>query len=123
MRSAIILLLISDNIATFGVAAVTLYAFRRRAHERFLLWFGLFSILYSVVLIIRNSAFQLGFGEPQAIGLAVDHILSLATVVPGLLLFEDFYGRGWRASLRWLIGVYCAVAVVRRRWVSHFTTV
>jgi phosphoserine phosphatase RsbU/P len=121
VRSAIILLLISDIIAMLGAAAVTLYAFRRRAHERFLLWFGLFSILYSVVLIVRNSAFQLGFGQPQAIGLAVDHILSLATVVPGLLLFENFYGRGWHASLRWLIGIYCAVVAAAAMGIArHF---
>ena len=112
MRSAIALLLISDIIATLGGAAVILYAFRRRNHERFLLWFGLFSILYAVVLIVRNPAFRVGYGQPQAIGLAVDHFISLSTVVPGLLLFEDFYGPGWHASLRWLIGVYGVVAIV-----------
>jgi sigma-B regulation protein RsbU (phosphoserine phosphatase) len=110
VRSAIILLLISELTATLGVAAVTLYVFRRRDRERFLLWFGLFSILYAAVLILRNTALRLGFGQPQAIGLAIDHVISLSTAVPGLLLFEDFYGRGWRASLRWLIGIYCALA-------------
>jgi sigma-B regulation protein RsbU (phosphoserine phosphatase) len=119
VRSAIILLLISEIIATLGVAAVTLYTFRRRDRERFLLWFGLFSILYAVVLIVRNSAFQLGFGQSQAIGLAVDHLISLSTVVPGLLLFEDFYGRGWRDSVRWLIGIYCALAVFAAIGIAH----
>jgi sigma-B regulation protein RsbU (phosphoserine phosphatase) len=110
VRSTIALLLISDVIATLGIAAVTLYVFRRRDGERFLLWFGLFSILYATVLIVRNSAFRLGFGQPHAIGLAIEHVVSLVTVVPGLLLFEDFYGRGWRASVRWLIAFYCGVA-------------
>ena len=100
MRSAIVLLLISEIIATLGVAAVTLYIFRRRERERFLLWFGLFSILYSVVLVVRNSVFRMGFGQPQTIGLVVDHLITLSTAVPGLLLFEDFYGRGWRGLLR-----------------------
>ena len=119
VRSTIALLLISDVIATLGVAAVTLYVFRRRDRERYLLWFGLFSILYAIVLIVRNSAFRLGFGQPQAIGLAVDHLISLSTVVPGLLLFEDFYGRGWRSSLRWLIGLYGAAAVVATVDIAH----
>lgn len=110
MRSAIVLLLISEIIATLGVAAVILYAFRRRERERFLLWFGLFSILYAVVLVVRNSVFRLGFGQPQTIGLAVDHLITLSTAVPGLLLFEDFYGRGWRGLLRWLVGFYCVLA-------------
>ena len=119
MRSAILLLLISELMATLGVAAVILYGFRRRDREKFLLWFGLFSILYAIVLIVRNSVFRLGFGQPQAIGLAVDHIIGLCTVVPGLLLFEDFYGRGWRDSVRWLIGIYCAVAAFAATGIAH----
>jgi len=120
VRSVIILLLISELIATFGVAAVILHVFRRRDRERFLLWFGLFSILYAVVLIVRNSAFRMGFGQPGAIGLAVDHLISLSTVVPGLLLFEEFYGRGWRNSVRWLIGIYCALAVFAAMGITHY---
>ena len=119
MRNTVALLLISNVIATLGVAAVTLYVFRRRDRERFLLWFGLFSILYATVLIVRNSAFRLGFGQPHAIGLAVEHFISLATVVPGLLLFEDFYGRGWRASVRWVIGIYCGVAAIATMGIAH----
>lgn len=119
MRSALSLLLISETIATLGVAAVILYIFRRRDREKFLLWFGLFSILYAVVLIVRNSAFRLGFGQPQAIGLAIDHLISLSTAVPGLLLFEEFYGRGWRSSLRWLTRIYCALATVAALGNTH----
>jgi phosphoserine phosphatase RsbU/P len=119
VRSVIILLLISGLMATLGFAAVILHVFRRRDRERFLLWFGLFSILYATVLIVRNSAFRMGFGQPGAIGLAVDHLISLSTVVPGLLLFEDFYGRGWRDSVRWLIGIYCALAVFAAMGITH----
>ena len=36
MRSTLALLLISDVIATLGVAALTLYVFGRRDRERFL---------------------------------------------------------------------------------------
>jgi phosphoserine phosphatase RsbU/P len=119
VRSTIAQLLISNVIATLGVAAVTLYAFRRRDRERFLLWFGMFSILYATVMTVRNSAFQLGFGQPHTIGLAVEHFISLATVVPGLLLFEDFYGRGWHGSVRWLIGIYCGLAAIAAMGIAH----
>lgn len=126
VRSAIALLLISDVIATLGVAAITLYIFRRREHERFLLWFGLFSMLYAFVLTVRNSVFRLGFGQPHAIGVAIEHLVSLSTVIPGLLLFEDFYGQGWHASLRWLLGIYCTAAsivVVSIVHHHHFTLI
>jgi phosphoserine phosphatase RsbU/P len=112
VRGAITLLIVGSVIATLGTAALTLYAFRRRVRERYLLWFGLFSILYGIVLVIRNSAFRLGFGQPQTIGFSVERILTLSTILPGLLLFQEFYGRGWRSSLRWVSGLYCAVAAV-----------
>ena len=112
VRGAIILLIVSTVIATLGGAAVIVYLFRRRARERFLLWFGLFSILYGFVLAVRNSAFRFSFGQPQGIALSVERLISLSTIVPALLLFEEFYGRGWRSSIRWLLGIYCALAAV-----------
>jgi phosphoserine phosphatase RsbU/P len=112
VHAAVILLIVSTFIATLGGAAVTVYAFRWRRRERFLLWFGLFSILYGIVLIVRNSVFRLGFGQPQGIELSLERLISLSTIVPGLLLFEEFYGPGWRSSLRWLTGGYCILATV-----------
>jgi hypothetical protein len=76
VRAAVTLLIVSTFIATLGGAAVTVYAFRWRRRERFLLFFGLFSTLYGIVLIVRNSVFRLGSGEPapcRAIPNAVAH--------------------------------------------------
>jgi sigma-B regulation protein RsbU (phosphoserine phosphatase) len=119
VRAAITLLIVSTVIVALGAAAVTVYAIRLRHRERFLLWFGLFSILYGLVLVVRNSVFRLGFGQPQHIGLAVERLIALSTIVPGLLLFEEFYGRGWRSSLRWLLWSYCALAVAVMSGVVH----
>jgi sigma-B regulation protein RsbU (phosphoserine phosphatase) len=112
VRGAITLLIVSTVIATLGGVAFIVYAFRRRRREKFLLWFGLFSILYGFVLAVRNSVFRLSFGQPQGIGLSIERLISLATIIPALLLFEEFYGRGWRSSIRWLLGIYCALAAV-----------
>jgi sigma-B regulation protein RsbU (phosphoserine phosphatase) len=38
--------------------------------------------------------------------------VDFATIVPALLLFEDFYGKGWRSSVRWLICGYVVFATV-----------
>jgi phosphoserine phosphatase RsbU/P len=112
VQSAIALLIVGTVIATLGAAAIVVYVFRRRAHERFLLWFGLFSILYGAILVVRNSAFRLGFGQPQELWILIERLISLVTIVPGLLLFEEFYGRGWRSSIRWLLVVYCGLTAV-----------
>jgi hypothetical protein len=58
MGSNVIQLLISNVLATLGVAAVILHAFRGRDREKFLLWFSLFSILCAVVLVVRNAFFR-----------------------------------------------------------------
>jgi phosphoserine phosphatase RsbU/P len=112
VKSAIALLIVGTVIATLGVAAIILHVFRRRAHERFLLWFGLFSILYGTILVVRNSVFRLGFGQPQELWISIERLISLATIIPGLLLLEEFYGRGWRSSIRWLLGVYSTMSAV-----------
>ena len=119
MRAAITLLIVSAVIVALGAAAVTVYAIRLRHREKFLLWFGLFSILYGLVLMVRNSVFRLGFGQPQHIGLYIERLIALSTIVPGLLLFEEFYGRGWRSSLRWLTWSYCVLAVAVIGGVVH----
>src|ERR1700678_1647320 len=72
VRGAVTLLIVGTVIATLGLAAGALYVFRRRVRERFLLSFGLFSILYGIALVVRNSAFRLGFGQPRNVGLSVE---------------------------------------------------
>jgi sigma-B regulation protein RsbU (phosphoserine phosphatase) len=110
VRGAITILMVSTVIVTLGTAALIFYASRRKAREKSVLWFGLFSVLYGVVLVVRNPAFRQGFGQPDAIELSIERLTSWLTIVPGLLLFEEFYGRGWRSSLRWLTWSYCVLA-------------
>jgi phosphoserine phosphatase RsbU/P len=39
-------------------------------------------------------------------------LIELAIMVPALLLFQNFYGRGWRSSVLWLMRVYVVFAVI-----------
>jgi sigma-B regulation protein RsbU (phosphoserine phosphatase) len=119
VRAAITHLMASTVIVALGAAAVTVYGIRLRHREKFLLWFGLFSFLYGIVLIARNSVFRLAFGQPQNVGVYVERLVALSTIIPGLLLFEEFYGRGWRSSLRWLLWSYCVLAVAVMSDVVH----
>jgi sigma-B regulation protein RsbU (phosphoserine phosphatase) len=119
VRAAITLLIVSAVIVAMGGTAVIVYAIRLRHREKFLLWFGLFSILYGLVLMVRNSVFRSGFGQPQNTGLYIERLIALSAIVPGLLLFEQFYGRGWRSSLRWLTWSYCVLAVAVMSGVVH----
>ena len=110
MRAAITLLIVSTVIMALGAAAVTVYAIQLGTGE-IPVWFGLFSILYGLVLVVRNSVLRSGLRATAGSGLHVERLIALSAIVPGLLLFEEFYGRGWRSSLRWLLRSYCILAV------------
>lgn len=110
--SDVLLLMIGTVIATIGLGAVAASAFRRKSHERVLLWFGLFAAPYGLTLILRSLPFQVAFGQPKTVGLFAERLVGFWTIVPALLLFEEFYGKGWRSSIRWLIGAYAVFAVV-----------
>ena len=111
MRRDVILFIVGTLILAIGSSAVIAYIFRLRYRARVILWFGLFAGLYGAVLMVRSPIYRAGFGEPREVVLFAERILSLGTVVPGLLLFEEFYGKGWHSSIRWLIGIYCVIAV------------
>jgi sigma-B regulation protein RsbU (phosphoserine phosphatase) len=108
--SDVFLLIVGTVIATLGSGAIVANAFRRKSHRRVLLWFGLFAAPYGAILILRSPAFQLGFGAPTTFERIAERLIAFWTVIPGLLLFEEFYGKGWRSSVRWLIGSYIVFA-------------
>jgi sigma-B regulation protein RsbU (phosphoserine phosphatase) len=110
--SDVFLLIIGAVIATFGLGAVVASAFRRKSREQVLLWFGLFAAPYGVILILRSSPFEVAFGQPKTFGLFAERLVGFWTIVPALLLFEEFYGKGWRSSIRWLIGGYLVFAAI-----------
>jgi sigma-B regulation protein RsbU (phosphoserine phosphatase) len=54
----------------------------------------------------------MAFGEPQKFWPFINKLVEFTTLVPALLLFEDFYGKGWRSSVRWLIWAYVVFATI-----------
>ena len=105
-------MILGSIIAAIGVAAVVVYLARRQSGERVLLWFGLFAGPYGLRLLTNTIPFQMAFGEPQRFWPFVSRLVEFATIVPALLLFEDFYGKGWRSSVRWLIWAYVIFATI-----------
>ena len=99
-------------IVTLGSCAIVAYAFRRKAGERVLLWFGLFAAPYGVILMLRSPVFQLGFGQPETFARFAERLVAFWTIIPALLLFKEFYGNGWRSSVQWLIGSYVTLAAI-----------
>ena len=112
LRQDLPLLILGSIIAAIGVAAVVVQLSRWRSGERVLLWFGLFAGPYGLRLLANTVPFRMAFGEPQRFWPYVSKLVEFATMVPALLLFQDFYGKGWRSSVRWLIGAYVVFATI-----------
>ena len=110
LRVDIPLVILGSLVAAVGFGAVAAYVFRRRPRERFLLWFGLFAGPYGLRLLTNTVTFKFAYGEPQRFWQFVGAFVDLGVIVPALLLFQDFYGRGWRSSVRWLIWTYVVFA-------------
>ena len=112
LREDLPLVILGSIIAATGVAAVVVHLSRWESRERVLLWLGLFAGPYGVRLLTNTLPFQLAFGEPQRFWPFVGRLVDLATIVPALLLFEVFYGKGLRSSIRWLIRAYLVFATI-----------
>jgi phosphoserine phosphatase RsbU/P len=100
LRQDLPLLILGSIIAALRVAAVVVQLSRWRSGEWVLLWFGLFAGQYGPRLLANTGPFQMAFGEPQRFWPFVSRLVEFATMIPALLLFEDFYGKGWRSSVR-----------------------
>jgi phosphoserine phosphatase RsbU/P len=112
LRADLPLVILGSIIAAIGVAAIVVRLARWQSRERVLLWFGLFAGPYGLLLLTNTTPFQIAFGEPLGGWPFVIKLVEFATLVPALLLFEDFYGKGWRSSVRWLIGAYAVFATI-----------
>src|SRR6516164_8633098 len=112
LRGDLLLLVLGSIIAAIGVAAVVVQLSRWRSAGRVLLWFGLFAGPYGLRLLMNTTQFQMAFGEQQSFWPFVSRFVELATIVPALLLFEDFYGKGLRSSVRWMIWAYVVFATI-----------
>ena len=112
LRGDLPLVILGSIIAAIGVAAVVVQLSRWQSGERVLLWFGLFAGPYGLRLLTNTTPFQMAFGEPQRFWPFINKLVEFATLVPALLLFQDFYGKGWRASVRWLIWAYVVFATI-----------
>jgi sigma-B regulation protein RsbU (phosphoserine phosphatase) len=112
LRGDLPLVILGSIIAAIGVAAVVVHLSRWQTGERVLLWFGLFAGPYGLRLLMNTIPFQIAFGEPQGFWPFINKLVEFATLVPALLLFQNFYGKGWRSSVRWLIGAYVVFATL-----------
>jgi phosphoserine phosphatase RsbU/P len=72
---------------------------------------GLFAAPYGLALVCRSILIPQWNGSAEQIIVDLGPLTYLATSIPALLLFQEFYGQGWRLSSKWLLWIY-AVALL-----------
>ena len=101
-------ILVGTFMVLVGIAAIVLAFFRWRANDLSLISFGLFCFLFGA----RTNVFPFVFDAP--IWFWNYWITSITYIVPvsGYVFFEQIIGKGWKSSIRLMIYISIAFAVV-----------
>jgi len=110
LRADLGFLVLGVVIAMIGLIALAIHSLRRRSPDRALLWLALFALPYGLGLTARTAIFRDAFAASSTFWSLGERFVDLLIVLPALLLFKEFYGRGWRSSVNGLIWSYVAFA-------------
>jgi phosphoserine phosphatase RsbU/P len=102
----LLLVMTGSSIFTVGVLSLCAHFSSAVLRERILLWFGLFAAPYGLALVCGSILIPQWDGSAELILVIVGRAIGLAASIPALLLFQEFYGQGWRLSSKWLLWIY-----------------
>lgn len=100
-------------LLAFGLASISLFFFRQKTGDRSLVFFSLFSFLYAVRLMFRQSLMRSLVPVPSNFwmysGLVIDNFI----VIPLTLFLIETVQTRWKTILRWLLGFQIAFGTAR----------
>jgi sigma-B regulation protein RsbU (phosphoserine phosphatase) len=105
----LLLVMAGSSIFTVGLLSLCAHFSSAVLRERILLWFGLFAAPYGLALVCRGILIPQWDGNAELIIVVLGRVIGLAASVPALLLFQEFYGPGWRLSSKWLLWIYAVL--------------
>jgi phosphoserine phosphatase RsbU/P len=103
------LVIAGSSIFTVGVLSLCAHFSSAVLREQILLWFGLFAAPYGLALVCRRILVPQWGESADLIIVDLGRGIGLAASIPALLLFQEFYGQGWRLSSKWLLWIYAAL--------------
>jgi phosphoserine phosphatase RsbU/P len=110
-QEQLLLIMAGSSIFTVGLLSVCVHFATALSRDRILLWFGLFAAPYGFALILHGVVIPQRYSRTELVLLILGRLVGVAAIIPALVLFREFYGRGWKLSSSWLIWLY-SVAVV-----------
>jgi hypothetical protein len=104
----LLLVIVGTVILTVGVLSIFAHFVTKVTRERILLWFGLFAAPYGCALLLRSIPLPEWHRQADLWLVVLGKLIGFAAAIPALLLFREFYGRGWRLSSQWILWTYGA---------------
>jgi sigma-B regulation protein RsbU (phosphoserine phosphatase) len=111
LRDELLLAMSGSAIFTVGLLSLCAYFASVLVRERILLWFGLFAAPYGLALVLHSTLNPVPDSPAELLLIVLRRLIGLAAIVPALLLFHEFYGKGWRLSSKWVTWIYVLAAV------------
>jgi phosphoserine phosphatase RsbU/P len=106
---SLLLVMTGSSIFTVGVLSLCAHFSSAVLRERILLWFGWFAAPYGLALVCHGILTQQWDGSAEHIIIVLGRVIGLVSSIPALLLFQEFYGPGWRLSSKWLLWIYAVL--------------
>jgi sigma-B regulation protein RsbU (phosphoserine phosphatase) len=91
--------ILGSVFSVVGLAAIAVVLFRRRPEMLSILYFGFFTLLYGVRLLVESYLPLLLGASVEATGF-LDSFITYVIPIPGWALAERLLGGGWRSTLR-----------------------
>ena len=113
LRLQIIALAIGVVLLSASLIGAALFLFRRKTGDRSLLFFAIFSLLYAVRLIFRQSFFRLLVPASPQFWSYSESLIDNFIVIPLTLFLIETVQDSWSKLLRWLLVGQIAFGMVR----------
>ena len=113
LRLQIFALAIGVVLLSASLIGAALFLFRRKTGDRSLLFFAIFSLLYAVRLIFRQSFFRLLVPASPQFWSYSESLIDNFIVIPLTLFLIETVQDSWRKLLRWLLVGQIAFGMVR----------
>jgi len=115
LRHDLAVIVAATFVASLGVAALALYALRRRSADIATLAFAAFALLYAIRLTVSTLTLRFVIGGEDAAWEYMEAALTYTILVPITWFAEGLLGRGWHDSLhrlRLAALVFAPIAIV-----------
>ncbi|MBI2840830.1 MAG: PP2C family protein-serine/threonine phosphatase [Acidobacteria bacterium] len=112
LRSDMVAVLVGFLLGVLGLFSIIVAAVRWRSGDLSMVSFGSFCLLYGVRLMAGAATLRVIVGGSAATYVYLGAIITYVAPVPFAIFAQEFIGRGWRSSVRRMVQIAVAYAVL-----------